>query len=52
MGLALRHAELCGCDPLAETARTAMAAGSAHGWALGVLGVVYLFLKLGEWRPP
>ncbi|XP_002686171.4 lymphocyte function-associated antigen 3 isoform X3 [Bos taurus] len=45
-GLALRQTELCGCEPLAETARTAMAAGSAPGWALGVLGVVYLFLKL------
>lgn len=51
-GLALRQTELCGCEPLAETARTAMAAGSAPGWALGVLGVVYLFLKLGEWRLP
>lgn len=52
VGPALRQAELCRCGPLAETARTAMAAGSAPGWAVGALGVVCLFLKLGEWRPP
>lgn len=54
VGLALpqAQAELCGCDPLAETAWTAMAAGSAPGCALGALGLVCLFLKLGEWRPP
>ncbi|XP_061024419.1 lymphocyte function-associated antigen 3 [Dama dama] len=46
VGPALRQAELCRCGPLAETARTAMAAGSAPGWAVGTLGVVCLFLKL------
>ncbi|XP_065758379.1 lymphocyte function-associated antigen 3 [Muntiacus reevesi] len=46
VGPALRQAELCRCGPLAETAQIAMAAGSAPGWTVGVLGVVCLFLKL------
>lgn len=41
-----------GWVPVAEAGPSAMAAGSAAGWAVGALGVVCLLLRLGEWRPP